>query len=129
MAHIVVDGQKYLIINIHLDNVFEHNRKLQLQVIEKIIGIEKKVNENIIIMGDFNMTINGNLRDFCKRNNLRDAVPTNLGSSFREINREPIDHVLISKGLRYEDTTLITNKYNGVYPSDHFPVETKILIK
>lgn len=129
VAHVIKENQKYLILNTHLDNVFERNRKLQLKVIEKVIRLEKRSNESIIVMGDFNMTINGPLAGFCESNQLVDAVMSNVGSSYRSLNKKPIDHILISDSLKYEDTQLIKDKYDGVYPSDHFPIQTKVLAR
>lgn len=61
IAHVIYEGHKYLIINTHLDNVFEHNRNLQLKVLSDIIHMENKPYEDLIVMGDFNMYLTGNL--------------------------------------------------------------------
>ena len=73
-------------------------------------------------MGDFNMHLTGDLKKFEKQNKLVDAVPSTLGSSFREFDRkEPIDHIFIPEDTMKVDNVLYdTNKYNGINPSDHY---------
>ena len=122
VAHTLYEGHNYLIINTHLDNLFSHNRKLQLEVLSKIIRLEKGSKEDIIIMGDFNMHLTGDLKKFEKQNKLVDAVPRTLGSSFREFDRkQPIDHIFIPEDTMKVDNVLYdTKKYNGINPSDHY---------
>lgn len=127
IAHVVHENQKYLIINTHLDNLFGYNRKLQLEVLSEIIKLEKTDDEEIIIMGDFNMYLKGDLKKFQKSNKLVNAVPLNLGSSFRKLKRKaPIDYIFVSEDLEVEKTKYDENEYNGIYPSDHYPVITKL---
>ena len=123
VTHVTYEGYKYLIINTHLDNVFSYNRKLQLEVLSEVISLEKNVDEDIIVMGDFNMHLTGDLEKFAKKNKLVDAVPRELGSSFREFDRkEPIDHIFVSKpSFDVVSSEYDTNKYNGINPSDHYP--------
>ncbi len=122
VAHIVFEDNMYLVINTHLDNLFSHNRKLQLEVLTRVINLEKEKQEDVIVMGDFNMHLTGDLKKFEKQNKLVDAVPSILGSSFREFDRkEPIDHIFIPEDTMKVDNVLYdTNKYNGINPSDHY---------
>lgn len=127
ICHVIYENHPYLIINTHLDNVFNLNRKLQLEVINEIIKLEQKPGEDLITMGDFNMYLTGNLEKFRKENKLVDAVPKDIGSSFREFNKkEPIDHIFVPEDSVIEKTELDTQKYNGVYPSDHYPIITEV---
>lgn len=123
IAHVMNEGNKYLIINTHLDNVFGYNRKLQLEVLSEIMKLEQQDHEDIIIMGDFNMHLTGNLEKFRKQNKLVDTVPSTLGSSYRDLDmKKPIDHIFVSDGFNETRAELDTNKYNDIYPSDHFPI-------
>lgn len=41
----------------------------------------------------------------------------------------PIDHILFSKTNGYAKSyTVMTDKYNGIYPSDHFPIVSEITL-
>lgn len=128
IAHVIYDDYKYLIINTHLDNLFSCNRKYQLEVLSEIINLEKSENEEVIVMGDFNMHLVGSLKKFEKENKLIDVVPSKLGSSYRAFDKkEPIDHVFVTKDnfeVLYAEYD--KNKYNGVIPSDHYPTLVKI---
>lgn len=128
IAHIVHEGYKYLIVNTHLDNVFSYNRKLQLEVLSEIIKLEKTSGEEVIVMGDFNMHLTGDLKVFEKQNKLIDAVPKSLGSSYRDIDRkEPIDHIFVPESkIEVINTAYDTNKYNGINPSDHYPTISEV---
>ncbi len=131
LAHVIYDDCKYLIINTHLDNVFSINRKLQLEVLTEIINLEKDANEDILVMGDFNMHLTGDLKKFEKENKLVDAVPRELGSSFREFYRkEPIDHIFVPESdFEVVGALFDTNKYNGIAPSDHYPTIAEVTRK
>ncbi len=127
LVHVINEGNKHLIINTHLDNLFNHNRKLQLEVLNEIIKLEKQNDEDIVVMGDFNMRLTGALEMFRKENKLTSLETKTLGGSFRNFNkREPIDYVLVSKNIEILESELITNKYNDIYPSDHYPVMVNI---
>lgn len=131
VAHVIYDDCKYLIINTHLDNVFSINRKYQLEVLSEIINLEKEDKEDVIVTGDFNMHLTGDLEKFEKKNKLVDAVPRELGSSFREFDRkEPIDHIFVPES-NFEVTEALfdTNKYNGINPSDHYPTIVNVTRK
>lgn len=131
IAHVIYEDHKYLIINTHLDNLFASNRKHQLEVLTNIIKKEKKSDEDIIIMGDFNMHLTGDLKKFEKENKLVDTVPKDLGSSFRKFNmKEPIDHIFVpDSDFDIVNAEFDTNKYNGIAPSDHYPTITHIARK
>lgn len=123
IAHVKYEDYKYLVINTHLDNLFKCNRKYQLEVLSEIINIEKNPSEDVIVMGDFNMHLTGDLKKFEKDNKLVDAVPRELGSSFREFDRkEPIDHIFVPEStMQVVNAEFDMNKYNGINPSDHYP--------
>lgn len=129
-VHIKYDKVKYLIVNTHLDNIFSHNRKVQLKILSKIILEEKHNDEKLIVMGDFNTKTNKKVKDFMFDNNLKEAMLLPNQSSYRVIKfKNSIDHIFVSKGIVLENTSLIKDKYNDVYPSDHYPVITNILTK
>lgn len=74
------------------------------------------------------MHLTGDLKQFEKQNKLVDAVPSTLGSSFREFNRkEPIDHIFIPEdSMKVTDAYYDVNKYNGINPSDHYPTIVEV---
>lgn len=125
VSHIIYDNKQYLIVNTHLDNALLINRKLQLDMLSFIIKLERKDNEELIIVGDFNMKVTGPLSNFCNEFNLQDAAGEKIGSSYNGL-KLYLDHIFYSNGLIYSDSELIKEKYNGIKPSDHYPILTNI---
>ncbi len=99
------------IFNTHLDVLFNYTRKKELEILNEKI----KKEENIIIMGDFNMTpqnkIFQKLTSYYKNINI--VTQTNIHR------KHPIDYILISNNITYENTKIINSKE---MPSDHFPI-------
>ncbi|MGN0973674.1 MAG: endonuclease/exonuclease/phosphatase family protein [Bacilli bacterium] len=115
--------------NTHLDNLFKINRELQLTCMTNLFAQYHDQNKPLIITGDFNMGYNYLLDQFCKENNLED-ITKNIGKTFRENKQLPqLDHILVSKDIEVEEIYKYTNSYNGIYPSDHYPIGAKIKIK
>lgn len=126
--HLSQNNIKYLVVNTHLDHLLGHNRKVQLKILSKIILKEKLPKEKLIVMGDFNTKTNKHIQQFMEENGLQEACLSTAKSSYRLLPmKKPIDHIFLSNDIETLDTTLIKNKYNGIYPSDHYPL--KVLIK
>lgn len=123
--HIIYNNKQYLIVNTHLDNALLINRRSQLDILSFIIELERKNNEELIITGDFNMKVTGPLSTFCNNLNLQDAAGEKIGSSYNGL-KLYLDHIFYSDGLTYSDSELIKEKYNGIKPSDHYPILTNI---
>ena len=123
--HVKYNNKKYLFINTHLDNALEINRIKQLKKLNEIIELEKQSDELLVITGDFNMTLRSDLRLFKEHNNLNctDKLDSTL-ISFPK--RKQIDYIFTSKDIRYVDYKKITDKYNGMHASDHYPVVLEI---
>ena len=116
----------YLIVNTHIDNSDAKNKKRQLEILDNIISKEKKDDERIILLGDFNMTLaNDDLNDYSKK--YKDPFKNNKNSSFvPNKNIKSLDHIFIDKKLYYSKE-LIDNKTNDDgYISDHYPLICEI---
>ena len=65
---------------------------------------------------------------------LVDTVKDELGSTLRgKIGSKtkkdhPIDHIYVSKGISVLNVRKIHKKYQGIYPSDHYPLIAYIAI-
>ncbi len=117
-CHLIINNTKYLVVNTHLDNSSDLNRKEELDVLKKIIQKEKKM-ENLIVLGDFNMDENKYLKDFSKKLNLKNCT-IHLGNTF--ISKDWIlDHIYISKNLKCEYKEKLLVEF-----SDHYPLVISI---
>lgn len=116
-----IEIENYYIYNTHLTNRIIKNKLLQLKCITKLLKKEKPV----IIMGDFNLGYK-KLENFIEENNLIDATK-NIGKTFStKRDMFHLDHILISKTLKYQKTKKHNFKYKDKYISDHYPITTEI---
>ena len=118
----------FYLFNVHNDFKSRGNR---LKTSELIVDrIEKIVLENlpIIVLGDFNAP-----KGF-KEIRLLETIGLSVVPSGGATNRilgmhilPAIDHILISKEFRPQsDIKVWRNRYDGVYPADHYPISVKL---
>ncbi len=129
------DGKELAVFNTHLDHVSEEAR------IKGIRLILDKLNQfggmPCIIMGDLNDFENS--ITYKSATELFDDVKyktndTDSGATYHEWGELPeyenIDYFLISKeGIDVLQYKVVRTTYNGVYPSDHYPIKTKIRLR
>jgi len=116
-----IETNDFYIYNTHLTAKISKNKLLQLKCITNLLKKDKPV----IIMGDFNLEIK-KLEKFTKENNLINTTK-DIGKTYstkKELFH--LDHILISKFLKYENTIKHNYKYNGIYISDHYPITVEI---
>lgn len=126
------DGKELAVFNTHLDHISEKARingiNLILEKLKAFGGYP------CVIMGDFNAEENSEtykaaaaLFDDAKYSaaiTVSGATYQNFGKS---LNRENIDYFMISKtGIDVNEYKIVDTTYDGVYPSDHFPIVIKI---
>ena len=122
------DGKQFVVFNTHLDHVSEEARingiGVVLDKIAQFGGLPS------LIMGDFNC-VEGSVTYNKVTENFLDAkyetdnpVKSCTYQCFGEqLDRECIDFFMISKqGIKAENYKVVDTTYDGVYPSDHFPI-------
>jgi endonuclease/exonuclease/phosphatase family metal-dependent hydrolase len=134
-----VTRKKMYCFNVHYDHqamlARKESSKLILEKIKTIAG-----NTPVILTGDFNgdhssewyqlIANSGVLLDTYKRV----AVPYKPNGTFQGFgpNLNPdqvIDHIFTSSHFTVSRWGVLTDSYNGKFPSDHFPVLTRITLK
>ncbi len=124
------ESKKDLVVfNTHLDHISDEARingiGVVLDKIKQFGGLPS------IITGDFNAeedseTYKSATENFLDakyqlENPMKGATYQHFG---KELDRENIDYFMISKeGIRVDDYKIVNTTYDGVYPSDHFPIE------
>lgn len=128
---------KILVVNCHLDHIKQETRIKQMQVlgeqIKKIKGPEK-----LVIMGDFNDS-----PESAVRGELLKHFP-DLVDSWKEFNTleetshhgfvgsmddgKRIDWLMTDKDLELVSSCTDKTNRNGKYPTDHFPIVTRVKI-
>ncbi len=126
------DGKELAVFNTHLDHVSEEARIKGIELVLK--KLEEFGGMPCIIMGDLN--------DFEDSETYKNATrlfddakyktdDTDSGATYQSWGEYPshgnIDYFLISKtGIDVLQYKVIRTTYDGVYPSDHYPIKLKI---
>ncbi len=128
-------GKDLVVFNTHLDHISDKARingiNVVLDKIKQFGGLPS------IIMGDFNAdesseTYKAATENFLDakyqtQNTMTGATYQNWGN---KLDDENIDYFMISKeGIKVNEYRIIQTTYDGVYPSDHFPIVINIELK
>lgn len=120
-------GTEFTIINVHLDHGLERVRTRQSEILCRLAQ-QHSAGSFSVMTGDFNT-----VPDSAAIRNLRNAGFTDLvspafGSTLRgktgtfAHHNQPIDHILIRGNIRMRRIMAHRTCYDGIYPSDHWPV-------
>lgn len=129
-------GRQFVVFNTHLDHVSDEARingiGVVLDKIQQFGGLPS------MIMGDFNAEEDSETYRSATENfsdakyqtenavGLHSATYQNWGES---LDRNPIDYFMISKtGFTVEKYEVVDTTYDGVYPSDHFPILVDLIL-
>ena len=117
---------KVLSLNTHLDYGSKLARAKSAELMLNFVKSFADVS-GVVITGDFNDTVHGVIREFTEGKGYIDALaavnetgPTVHGFTGQGTVR--IDYVLVSPSLRAIRGGVVTGKYSGILPSDHFPI-------
>jgi len=126
----MTSNKMFLVFNTHLDHKVEEARIKGIKLIKDMV---KELNVQTIphlIIGDMN--------DFYNSKTINELFSTYIDASKLKNNpneftfhdygtkKEKIDFIALSKNITQLDYKVVTNKYNDIYPSDHYPIETII---
>ncbi len=126
--------KQFVVFNTHLDHVSDEARingiGVVLDKIAQFGGLPS------MIMGDFNATEDSETYRSATENFLDAKYQTEnavSGATYQnwgtELDREPIDYFMISKtGFTVNSYKVVDTTYDGVYPSDHFPILIKLTL-
>ena len=133
-GHFEKDGSDFFVFNVHFSHVSDVARQKSAEFllthIPAIAG-----NKPVILMGDFNMLHNssayktlttGPLLPLIDTAILAHAEGAGTYNGFAAGERERIDYIFISKGLKSSGYRTYQLNVAGVYISDHFPISTVI---
>ncbi len=125
-------GTEFVVFNTHLSHVSDEARINGIQVVlDKIAEFGSKP---AVLMGDLNAkedsktyrsaTVNFLDTKYQTENTMTSCTYQDWG---KQLDRECIDYVMISKqGLKVNSYKVVTDTYDGVYSSDHFPLSVSI---
>ncbi len=138
---IIMEGNERIarVYNTHLDCLLPIARKKGL---EKIIEHMKKYHSEeklpTILMGDFNAGPNSRLIKGLNERRLDDGKLVAVQEydkklykigTFRSKKTIHIDYIFVSEDFKINNVQIIKDNYNGIYPSDHYPLMAELQIK
>lgn len=127
-------GKELIVFNTHLDHVSDEARIKGIEVV-----LDKQAEFGgmpMLLMGDLNaapgsVTYNSaaeNFWDACKiaDDSIDGATYQNWGA---KLDNPRIDYIMVSKtGISVKTYKVLTDTYDGIYPSDHFPIYADIVL-
>ena len=128
-----VDGRVFTLFNAHPDNRSEEARVRQLGVLADRVA---RTEGMVIVTGDFNAP-NGDVGVLPFQQMLRDSkdftgvVYGATSLEFGEIAEDDIsmaiDHIFLPKDTKMIETGSLRDRYDGIYPSDHYPIYSRVI--
>ncbi len=128
--------RQFVVFNTHLDHVSDAARINGIGVV--LQKIQQFGDLPAMIMGDFNAEENSETYRSATENfldakyqaktavGLQSATYQKWGEA---LDRNPIDYLMISKtGFTVEQYKVVDTTFNGVYPSDHFPISVHLTL-
>ncbi len=124
----IASGRDFVVFNTHLDHVSDEARVKGIGVV--LDKIKQFGGLPSILMGDLNAAENSVTYKSATENFLDvkyQTEDTMTSCTFQAwgqaLDRPCIDYIMISKtGFKVDKYAVITKTYDGVYPSDHFPI-------
>ncbi|MFA6010396.1 MAG: endonuclease/exonuclease/phosphatase family protein [Desulfobacteraceae bacterium] len=114
---------------IHVNTHFDFASSVQEKSAELIINLLKDYPADIptIITGDFNTSPNSETYALFMENGFRDLFENHHSSTFHGFTGHDlgghIDWILFKGGLKGVDHQIVQEPFEGIYPSDHYPVK------
>jgi endonuclease/exonuclease/phosphatase family metal-dependent hydrolase len=117
-------GRSFYLYNIHLDHASLGNRIKAARLIARRIAEREHQEDAVLVAGDFNALASFRPLRIVAASGL--TLAPRDGGTFhfnRGIRLMPaIDHILYSKDFVHFETKTFRQRYEGVWPSDHYPV-------
>lgn len=137
------DGTKIRVYNTHLDCLLPQARNYGIKKLSKFIDQNYKEDKlPVVVMGDFNAGPNSKvIKNFStgkyndkrffavqEKNTELYKSPTRAGFKGKDRGFH-IDYIFVSEELEIVDVDILSDSFNGKYPSDHFPIIANIKLK
>jgi endonuclease/exonuclease/phosphatase family metal-dependent hydrolase len=127
----LADGLAFTVFNIHTDASSPRNRMKTARLVTQRIAERSDPDEPVVLLGDFNALASLPSVRIYRRSGFR--IPGGRASTFH-FNRGlhlfgAIDHVLARDGMAVSEMSVVRRQYDGVWPSDHYPVAARVLLE
>jgi endonuclease/exonuclease/phosphatase family metal-dependent hydrolase len=125
-------GEEIFVSNSHLDHIHEEVRVRQSQILSREIQQRKSNESHLVVLGDFNTDHQSDARaELISSLGLVDPWSSQEETTYHQFKGhhptgKRIDWILNSKGFESIEIFIEKAQENGLYPSDHFPVISKL---
>lgn len=135
----VKKGQTFWVFNTHFDHIGDTARAESVRLLLEQIQNKNAKHDPVILMGDLNLTPDTppiiKLADEMNDTYLSSHYPplgpvgTFNGFSWSSKADRRIDYIFVSPGIQSLQTAILTDSQDNRYPSDHFPVISKLKLR
>ncbi|MBR2068109.1 MAG: hypothetical protein IJ875_07645, partial [Solobacterium sp.] len=125
-----IDKHIFYFCSIHLDHLFPFVRKQQIEILLQQL-LPLSTHYPLLCAGDFNANRKEESIQLISKH-YQDAVEDSLGSTLlgkigsKRYQNYPIDHIFYTSHFQLLDTKKIDTPFEGIYPSDHYPLLAKV---
>ena len=139
------DGHAFWQYNLHLDHESQPSRERSTALLAERIAARRVATEPVIVTGDFNVgeanpaitRLTSPVQNvpplfvdtFRVRHPDEPRAGTFNGFAFGQTGGDKIDYVLVQPGTEVLDAAIIHTSRDDRYPSDHFPVTARIILR
>ena len=139
------DGRAFWHYNVHLDHQSQPSRERSAALLAERIAARRILTEPVIVTGDFNAGESnaavtrltapqgGAAAPFVDTFRVRHpdeaTVGTFTGFKFGQTTGDKIDYVFVQPGTDVLSAEIVRTSRNDRYPSDHFPVVARIVVR
>ena len=129
-------GKRYTHMNTHLDHVLESTRDGQAGVLLAKLE-ELQAQGKVVVTGDFNaypdedvykrmVAVTDNVALTAKK--AEGGITFHAYGKIEDKGQGAIDFIFASKGVEADTYKVITNTFDGMYPSDHYPIVADVIV-
>lgn len=131
-------GEILNVFNTHLCHLLPYTRNKTMKILLNHIN-DYQLQGNIILLGDLNTNSDSTTVRHVLNHQaipLKSVYPNHItmntmhfGNGHLNPKDLPIDYIFVSKDVVVHHTKIVIEKFENMYPSDHFPVVTTLSIK
>ena len=139
------DGSAFWHYNVHLDHQSQPSRERSAGLLAERIAARRSLTEPAIVTGDFNVGETNPaitrltapqsgapatfIDTFRARHPDEKMAGTFTGFKYGETSGDKIDYILVPPGTEVLEAAIVRTSRNDKYPSDHFPVVARVVVR
>lgn len=130
-------GEGFAMFNTHLDHISEEAQQKGMELIrQRMKKLQDETGLPVVLTGDFNVRPGNAVVQGLEQDGYRNAYSIlyqanqDVGATYHNFQGgeegEPIDYIFVSPDLQIQHVLVDRERYDGRYPSDHYPVIAEV---